>query len=85
MRKNKQSLDGEEYNTIMDACCKVDLLHLSISIWDDISREGFHPNVQTYNIPILKFLKIGEMEEVVSIFKIILHRVYLWLHSPKGL
>ena len=73
MRKYKQSHDGEAYNTIMDASSKVNLLHLYINILDDIFREVFHPNDQTYNIPILIFLKIGEVEEDVSLFKSIFH------------
>ena len=73
MRKYKQSHDGEAYNTIMDASSNVDLLHLYINIWDDVFREGFRPNDQTYNIPILMFLKIGEVEEDVSLFKSIFH------------
>eukprot|EP00268_Persea_americana_P001588 TRINITY_DN10483_c1_g1_i2.p1 TRINITY_DN10483_c1_g1~~TRINITY_DN10483_c1_g1_i2.p1 ORF type:complete len:627 (-),score=120.83 TRINITY_DN10483_c1_g1_i2:823-2703(-) len=68
MRKKGVTPDMFSYNSMMEACCREDLLRPAKKLWDEMFVYGCRGNLQTYNMLIQKFSETGEVEEAQHLF-----------------
>lgn len=60
--------DVSLYNSIMEACCREDLLRPAKRLWDEMFANGCGANLKTYNILIRKLSEEGEVEDCLRLF-----------------
>nr|DAD40434.1 TPA_asm: hypothetical protein HUJ06_014757 [Nelumbo nucifera] len=68
MRKKGFSPNVSSFNSLMEACCKEDLLRPAKRLWDEMFASGCHGNLKTYNTLIRKFSETGEVEDAQRLF-----------------
>ncbi|OMO85438.1 hypothetical protein CCACVL1_10188 [Corchorus capsularis] len=69
MRKKGLAPDVFFYNSLMEACCREDLVRPAKRLWDEMFASGCRGNLNTYNILIGKLSKIGEVDEALRLFQ----------------
>ncbi|KAL6135936.1 hypothetical protein ACLB2K_068161 [Fragaria x ananassa] len=74
MKKKGISADLTTYNSLIEACCREDLLRPAKRLWDEMFANGCRGNLRTYNILIQKFSEVGPVDEALRLFQHMLGR-----------
>lgn len=72
--KKGLSPDVSSYNSLMEACCREDLLRPAKRLWDEMFASRCGGNLKTYNILICKFSAVGQAEEAHRLFSHMLEK-----------
>ncbi|XP_008231088.1 PREDICTED: pentatricopeptide repeat-containing protein At5g14080 isoform X2 [Prunus mume] len=68
MKKKGLCPDVSTYNSLIETCCREDLLRPAKRLWDEMFASGCRGNLKTYNILIRKFSEVGQVDEAQRLF-----------------
>ncbi|BFG27146.1 hypothetical protein CerSpe_134210 [Prunus speciosa] len=68
MKKKGLGPDVSTYNSLIETCCREDLLRPAKRLWDEMFASGCRGNLKTYNILIRKFSEVGQIDEAQRLF-----------------